>query len=521
MKPCYALLASLLAGCSIGAAPAPQSVDLLIKGGTVYTGDDAPFTGDVAVSGDKIVAVGPTLSVTAKRTIDASGMIVSPGFIDPHTHAGPWLASADPKTRLIPAFLLQGVTTAFIGNDGGGSPDVAATLGTPRTKPVGINFATYVGFGAIREKVIGGANRAPTPAELASEKSMVASAVCQGALGFSTGLFYAPQSFSKTDEVIALSQEAAERGGYYDSHIRDESSYTVGLAAAIDEAIEIGRATGMPIHISHIKALGVDVQGTAPQIIAKIDAARAAGVNITASQYPWNASGTSLVASLVPLWAQDGGTAALIKRFDDPSLQTKLRAGMAENMRKRGGPTTLLITEGQWHGKYLSQIAEAMKTDPISAAIALIRVHDLATVSFNMSEADIAAFMKQPWVMTDSDASGGHPRVWGTFARKYSKYVVADKVITLRQFIERSSSVTAKWFGLTGRGELKPGAFADVVVFDPRTYAAKATYEQPTLPATGVWTVLVNGQVAVDNGALTGAAAGRALPRTPKPGTCP
>jgi N-acyl-D-aspartate/D-glutamate deacylase len=520
MKPRYALLASLLAGCSVGAAPAPQNVDLLIRGGTVYTGDAAPFTGDVAIAGDKIVAVGPTLTVTAKRTIDANGMIVSPGFIDPHTHAGPWLTSADPRTRLIPAFLMQGVTTAFIGNDGGGSPDVAATLGTPKTKPVGINFATYVGFGAIREKVIGHANRAPTPAELAQEKAMVASAMCQGAIGFSTGLFYAPQSFSKTDEVIALSQEAAKRGGYYDSHIRDESDYTVGLAAAIDEAIEIGRATGMPIHISHIKALGIDVQGMAPKIIAKIDAARAAGVNITASQYPWNASGTSLVASLVPLWAQDGGTAALVKRFDTPSLQPKLRADMAENMRKRGGAATLLVTEGQWHGKYLSQIAEAMKTDPISAAISVIRVHDAGTVSFNMSEADIAAFMKQPWVMTDSDASGGHPRVFGTFARKYSKYVVADKVITLREFIERSSSVTAKWFGLTGRGELKPGNFADVVVFDPKTYAAKATYEQPTLPAVGVRTVLVNGKVAVDNGALTGAAAGRALPRTPKPGTC-
>jgi len=276
----------------------------------------------------------------------------------------------------------------------------------------------------------------------------------------------------------------------------------------------------MPIHISHIKALGVDVQGMAPAIIAKIDAARAAGVNITASQYPWSASGTSLVASLIPLWAQDGGTAALIKRFDDPSLTQKLREGIAENMRKRGGPHSLLITEGQWRGKRLDEIAAAMKTDPISAAIAAIRVHDAGVVSFNQSEADIAAFMKQPWVMTDSDASSGHPRVWGTFARKYSKYVVADKVISLRDFIERSSSVTAKWFGLTGRGELKPGAFADVVVFDPKTYAAQATYEQPTLPATGVRTVVVNGKVAVDSGKLTGTAAGRALPHTPKAGTC-
>jgi N-acyl-D-amino-acid deacylase len=512
-------LIGLLAGCSLGAA-APDQADLLIKGGTVYTGDAAPFTGDIAIRDDKIVAVGPHLRMTAARTIDATGMIVAPGFIDPHTHAGDWLASANPNTRLIPAFLLQGVTTAFIGNDGGGSTDVAGVLASPKTKPVGINFATYVGFGTIRGAVIGGANRAPTAVELDREKALVAKGMCEGAIGFSTGLFYAPQSFSKTDEVIALSVEAAKRGGYYDSHIRDESSYTVGLAAAIDEAIAIGRATGMPIHISHIKALGVDVQGMAPVIIAKIAAARAAGVNITASQYPWSASGTSLVASLVPLWAQDGGTAALIKRFDTPALQPKLRADMAENMRKRGGPATLLITEGQYRGKYLSQIAAAMKTDPISAAIAVIRVLDPATVSFNMSEADIAAFMRQPWVITDSDASGGHPRVWGTFARKYAKYVVADKVLTLREFVERSSSVTAKWFGLAGRGELKSGAFADVVVFDPKTYAARATYEQATLPAAGVRTVIVNGVVAVDNGALTGKAAGRALPHAPMPGTC-
>ena len=521
MKVRVALSTTLLAGCLLGAAPATTPVDLLVRGGTVYTGSAAPFTGDVAISGDKIVEVGADLMVRATRTIDAKGMIVAPGFIDPHTHAGEWLASPDSQTRLIPAFLLQGVTTAFIGNDGGGSTNVAATLAGPATRPIGINFATYVGFGAIRGQVIGDAKRAPTALELAREKALVAKGMCEGAIGFSTGLFYAPQSFSKTDEVIALSREAALRGGYYDSHIRDESSYTVGLAAAIDEAIEIGRATRMPIHISHIKALGVDVQGMAPAIIAKIEKARATGIDITASQYPWSASGTSLVASLIPLWAQDGGIAALIQRFNTPRLQPKLRADIAENMRKRGGAATLLVTEGRWRGNYLSQIAATMQIDPISAAIAVIHLGDPATVSFNQSEADIAAFMQQPWVMTDSDASSGHPRVWGTFARKYAKYVVADKVISLGDFIERSSSVTAKWFGLAGRGELKPGNFGDVVVFDPKTYAARATYETPTLPAAGVQTVVVNGVIAVDRGAITGRAAGRALPHIPTRGTCP
>ncbi|MHA6720301.1 N-acyl-D-amino-acid deacylase family protein [Sphingomonas sp. RS6] len=504
----------------LGATPAPEQVDLLIRGGTVYPGGAAPFAGDVAIRGDRIVAVGPHLTVRAKRTVDARGMIVAPGFIDPHTHMGDDLASADPAVRLISAFLMQGVTTAFIGNDGGGDPDVARVLGSAATKPVGINYAVYVGFGAVREKVIGMADRAPTPEELAQEKALVADAMCHGALGLSTGLFYAPQSFSKTDEVVALAAEAGKRGGVYDSHIRDESSYTVGLAAAIDELLDIGREAQLPVHISHIKALGVDVQGMAPAIIARVNAARAAGLNVTADQYPWSASGTSLVASLMPIWAQDGGRPALLKRFDDPALATKLRAGIAENLRKRGGADKLLIVEGRYRNQTLAAVAKTMGKDAVDAAIAVIRIADPGVVSFNQSEADIAAFMAQPWVMTGSDASGGHPRVYGSFARKYAKYVVAEKVLTLRQFIDRSSALPAERFGLTDRGHLRPGALADVVVFDPESYASRATYEEPKLLAAGVRTVLVNGVVAVDQGRMTGKAGGRALPHMPTAGTC-
>ena len=496
------------------------AADLLIRGGTIYSGSDAPFVGDVAVSGDRIAAVARHLDIRAKRVIDARGMIVAPGFIDPHTHEGGDLASADPRKRLVPAFLMQGVTTAFIGNDGGGPVDVQATLGRAKSKPVGINYATYTGFGTIREAVIGAAKRAPTEAELGRMRTLVADAMCQGALGLSTGLFYAPQSFSTTDEVVALAKEAAKRGGYYDSHIRDESSYTVGLKAAVDEAIEIGREAKIPVHISHIKALGVDVQGQAPAIVAKIAAARAEGVDVTASQYPWSASGTSLVASLVPLWAQDGGRAALLKRFDDPSLAERLRADMVENLRKRGGADKLLIVEGPFKNRTLADVAKAQGSDPVAAAIAVIRIGDPGTISFNQSESDIATFMRQPWVMTDSDASAGHPRVYGSFARKYAKYVLADHVITVREFIERSSAVTADWFHLTDRGHIRTGAFADLVVFDPKNYAARATYQQPTLFAAGVRTVVVNGVIEVDKGKLMGRAAGRALPHRPTEGTC-
>ncbi|HWU95081.1 MAG TPA: amidohydrolase family protein, partial [Sphingomonas sp.] len=481
-----------IAAVSLGAATAPlppQKVDLLIRGGTIYTGSDAPFIGDVAITGDHIFSVSRRANVTAARIIDAKGMIVAPGFIDPHTHMGGDLASEDPAKRLVPAFLMQGVTTAFIGNDGGGSPDLAKVLGSATSKPVGINYAAYVGFGAVREQVVGEDARDPTPAELTKMKGLVADAMCHGALGLSTGLFYAPQSFAKTEEVIALAKEAGKRGGSYDSHIRDESSYTVGLVAAIDEAIRIGREGGLPAHISHIKALGVDVQGQAPKIIAMVEAARARGEKVTANQYPWSASGTSLVASLVPLWAQDGGRPALLKRFDDPALSEKMHAGMVENLRKRGGADKLLIAEGKYRNRYLDSVAKEMNLPPVDAAIAVIRIGDPGTISFNQSEADIAAFMRQPWVMTGSDASGGHPRVYGSFARKYDKYVKADHVITLRQFIERSSSLTADTFGLAGRGHLRSGAFADVVVFDPKTYASRATYEQPALLAAGVQTL--------------------------------
>src|SRR5690349_4980968 len=321
----------------LGAAAPPERVDLIIRGGTIYTGSEAPFVGDVAVAGDRIRAVGRRLPYQAARVVDARGMIVAPGFIDPHAHIGEQLADEDARTRLIPAFLMQGVTTALIGNDGGGDPDVGTVLGSARRHPVGINYAAFVGFGRVRQAVIGEADRPPTPSELIRMRQLVAEGMCEGALGLSTGLFYAPQSFARTDEVVALAREAGRRGGLYDSHIRDESSYSIGLAAAVDEAIAIGREAGLPVNISHIKALGVDVHGQAPAIIARIEAAQSTGQRVTADQYPWTASGTSLAAALVPRWAQDGGRGALLARFDNVAMLPRLMGEMADNLRRRGG----------------------------------------------------------------------------------------------------------------------------------------------------------------------------------------
>ncbi|MBB5733488.1 N-acyl-D-aspartate/D-glutamate deacylase [Altererythrobacter atlanticus] len=490
--------------------------DILIANGRIYPGGAEPFIGDIAVSGDRIVYVGPEYSGTAARTIEAEGMVVAPGFIDTHTHVGDALASDIPAARLVLPFVTQGVTTAFIGVDGGGDPDVSAVFGKDTGRDYGINFAAYVGLGALRSKVIGSEDREPTAAELAEMESLTEQAMCEGALGLSTGLFYAPQSFAEEGEVVALAKVAARHGGTYDSHIRDESSYTVGLVGAVEEALAIGRLADIPVHIGHIKALGVDVHGQADEVIAAVEQAQAAGQVVHADQYPWSASGTGLSSALLPRWAQDGGREATLARFDDPEQMARIRVEMSENLRRRGGPESLLITRGPADllGKTLADLAPAAGGDPIQAAIDALRRSETGVASFNQTESDIAAFMKKPWVMTSSDASAGHPRYYASYARKYDTYVKDRKVLTLRQFIDQSSVVPAAAFKLEGRGSLVEGAYADVVVFDPEAYAPRANFLEARLFTQGVQTVLVNGTLEMDDGIPTGRAGGRPLPRT-------
>jgi N-acyl-D-amino-acid deacylase len=261
--------------------------DVVLQGGMIYDGSDAePFRGDVAIRGDRIVYVGPTGGMRAGRVIDATGMIVAPGLIDAHTHPDSYLRSPDATARLNAPWLTQGVSTVVIGVDGYGTPDVKSDVTRLEASKIGTNIVAYVGFGAVRHRVIGDAARAPDAEELARMQSLVAKGMCEGAVGFSTGLFYAPQSFAKTEEVIALAKEAAVRGGIYDTHQRDESDYSIGLMNSVREVLTIGSEAGMPVHIAHLKALGVDVQGEAPRVIALIDDARAHGQNVTADQYP-------------------------------------------------------------------------------------------------------------------------------------------------------------------------------------------------------------------------------------------
>jgi len=523
------LVLTALVWCAATASSTPR-VDVVIRGGTIYTGAETPpFVGDVELAGDRIVYVGRARGTAAVDEIDARGLIVAPGLIDAHTHPDSYIRSADAKARLNLPWLAQGVSTVVIGVDGFGTFEVAKDARALEASGIGTNVVPFVGFGAIRERVLGQDARAPTAAELAEEKRLAARAMCEGAYGLSTGLFYPPQSFATTAEVAAVAREAGKRGGMYDTHQRDEAHYSIGLLASTREAIEIGRIAGTPVHFAHLKALGVDVQGQAPALIATIEAARSKGQAVTADQYPWLASGSSVDAALVPGWAMDGGYPKLLARFDDPATLARLKIEMAENLRRRGGADSLLLTaQGQpWSGKTLAAMATQWGLSPIDAAIRILRTPNAtgtgpagsSVASFNMADRDVDLIMKQPWVVTSSDGSDGHPRQYATFPQLYRTYVVARKVITLPQFIRRSNGATADMYRIAQRGYLRRGYFADVVVLDPRTYAPRADYMHPRVPGVGVTALFVNGRRAVSDGAATGVAAGRALLRA-RPSGC-
>lgn len=473
-------------------------------------------TADVGVRGDRIAFVGDArrAGVRAARTIDATGLVVAPGFIDPHTHTAGDLSDLERRANV--DYLMQGVTTVVTGNDGSSPLDIAKTLDRWQRQGIGTNAALFVGEGSVRRRVMGMSAATPTAAQLDSMRTLIARAMDEGALGMSTGLYYAPGSYASTEEVIALARVAAEHGGIYDTHLRDESSYTVGLLGAVREAIRIGREAHIPIHISHIKALGADVWGMSDTVIALIKRARADDVRVMACQYPYTASGTSVGAALLPRWAEAGGRDSLRARIADPATRARLVRDMRENLRRRGGADALLITsrrDPSLLGKTLAQVAAARHVAPIDAALEILQQGDASVASFNMKESDIDAFMVQPFVVTCSDGSDGHPRKYGTFPRKLREYVYRRHLLTLPQAVRASSALTAAMLGLEGRGVITKGSYADVIVFDPTTVADRASYQEPTLLATGMRYVLVNGVLAVDGGQYTGALVGRAIRR--------
>jgi len=515
----FSLVGPLLLLSRSGTSAQGAPADLLIRNGRVIDGTGtAPRTADVAVTGDRITFVGDAAraKISARRTIDARGMIVAPGFIDPHTHTSGDLSSSDAKQRANLDYLMQGVTTVITGNDGGGPFEVARTLQQWREQGIGTNAALLVGYGTVRQAVMRMSDARSSAAQLDSMRALVEKGMREGALGLSTGLYYAPQSFGTTDEVIELAKVAARSGGLYDSHLRDESSYTIGLLGAVSEAIRIGREGGLPVNISHIKALGVDVWGKADSVIALVEAARASGSRVTADQYPYTASGSSVGASLLPRWAEAGGRDSLRARVADPETKARLVTDMTVNLRRRGGADALLISSTRDTtilGRTLAQVSAARGVSPVEAAIQIVLAGDASVASFNMNEKDIEAFMRRPWVMTGSDGSGGHPRKYGTFPKKWSEYVRAKRVLSPEAFVHQSSALTAETFGIKDRGVLARGKYADVVVFDGAALKDRSTYQQPTVLATGMQYVVVNGKVVVDGGKYAGLMAGVALSR--------
>jgi N-acyl-D-amino-acid deacylase len=509
--------------------PAGRSVDLLIAGGTVYAGDGAePTVTDIGIAADKIVFVGDasTAHIRSKKTLNATGMMVTPGLFDAHTHTDKELSSPDASQRLVARQVMQGVTTSIIGVDGDGTPDIKAEFAKMQGMGIGQNVAAYVGFGAIRERVLQHDARAPTPAELQTMKSLAAKGMCEGALGLSSGLFYAPQSFASTEEVIAVAKEAGKRGGLYDTHQRDEGSSSVGIVTSLKEAIRIGEESGATLHVAHIKVTnsarpeGEDMA----DVIALIEAARAKGQQVTADQYPWTAANTGLEAVAIPRWAQAGGFRAMVKRFDNPADLAKIHADSTGLTPALAGK--LLISEApkqpELVGKRLSELATQWGVDPIDAAIRVLKGGEAGVVVFVMTEPDIVKIMVKPWVMSSSDgADGEHPRGYASYTRLWEDYVIDQKVLTPVQFVHRSTGLEADTFGLKGRGYIKPGYFADIAVIAPKNYHARATYVEPQLLSTGVVDVIINGGLELEDGKPTGVLSGRALTKTPPAGTCP
>lgn len=522
------ILAILLGASALTVPAASQSemLDVLIVGGTVYLGDLQPGrVADVGLRGDRIAFVGDAqkASLRAVQTVDARGMIVAPGLIDVHTHAASDLTNAKPASRLVPNHTLQGVSTVFVGNDGDGAAEVHEFAKRYRVSPGAVNVAQFVGFGAVRKAVIGDAARAPNDKELVTMRASVANAMCEGAFGFSAGLYYAPQSFAKTDEVVALAREAAVRGGLYDTHLRDESSDNIGLIAAVEEALTIGREAGMPVHLAHIKAQGVDVHGKSSDVIAMVERAQRSGLKVTADQYTWLASGTRLTNALVPRWAMDGGKDAMAKRLDDPALKSRLDPAMVDNLRRRGGPDSILLTSGPYQGKTLTDLGKQWQIAPLAAALRVIREEgDARIASFNMTREDQENFARQPWVVSSSDASEGHPRKFGSMPIRWRLLVRERGVLTPEQFIHRSTGLTADIYGIADRGYLKPGAFADVLVFDPANFRERADFTKPREFSEGVLRLFVNGVTVVKDGKATGDVGGRPLLKVlPQDAACP
>lgn len=528
--------------------------DVLLQGGWVVDGSGNPrWRGDVAIRGDRIAALGRLTNVAARETLDVSGMIVAPGFID---MMGQSEINVLIDNRVL-SKVTQGVTTEITGEGGSVAPltDALVALDSAFMKKYHfredwrdldgyfdqlarnrstVNIATFVGATQIRTVVMGNEDRQPSAVELDHMTALVDSMMEQGALGVWSALEYAPANYSHTEELIALATAARRHGGIYASHMRNEGSR---IDQALDETFRIAREADIPAEISHLKVAGRRSWGRMRAVLARIDSARAAGLDITADQYPYTAAATSLDASLPP-WAESGGLDSLLARLRDPAIRARIRREMLQPTNgvegfylESGGGGGILITGvfqdslRDLQGKRISEIAAARSRDPIETIFDILLAeggHRTDAVYFDMSEPDVQAAMRTWWVAVNTDYGGvapdgplgaqsAHPRAYGTFPRILGRYVRDSGLMSLEFAVRKMTSLAAQRVGLTDRGLLRPGMFADITVFDPATVADRATYEQPHQPSTGIEYVFVNGQAVLKRGQLTAARPGRGL----------
>jgi len=548
----YLFLILLIVVSSLAHA-ADTTFDVVIINGHIVDGTGSPwYSGDVGIRDGRIAAIGNLSAVARKRTIDAAGKVIAPGFIDMLGQSETTIL-VDPR---LPSKIYQGITTEITGEGGSAAPLTKAIAAIDRPsyahykvdvdwqtfreyfariekQGMGINLASYVGATQVRRVVLGDADVQPTTEQLDKMKALVRDAMHDGAVGVSTSLEYAPAPYAKTDEIIALAAEASKFGGIYATHMRDESD---SVLEAIDEAVRIGREAHIPVEIWHLKVAGKNNWGRMPQVVARINQARAQGNDISADTYAYPAWFNSMSA-FVPPWAHDGGDAKLIERLKDPATRARIRkdletpSGKWDNeWQEIPSPEAVMIGVVEnpelkkFQGKRLSEVAQTMHEDAMDALFDLLIADKGFTYCavFGMSEPDITLALEQPWVSVDNDSSGTspegilgeehpHPRAYGTFPRILRKYVREEKKLTLEDAIRKFSALPAQRMRLTDRGVLKQGMWADVVVFDPEKVRDLATFDDPNRLSEGMEYVLVNGVPVIEGGKMTGALPGKVL----------
>ena len=524
-----ACLLLLAAGRAANAQPDTTRWDVLVTGGTIVDGSGgAPYAGDVAVRGDRIVRVSRERlpRARARRVIDATGRVVTPGFIDLHAHLEPLLGQYPAAQSAV----RQGVTTALGGPDGGGPWRIGAYLDSAARVGIGLNLAMLTGHNTIREAVMGRDDRAPTADELSRMQRMVAQAMGEGAFGLSTGLRYLPGTFAKTDEVVALARSAADSGGIYTSHLREEG---LGLLEGVAEAMEIGRQARIPIVLTHHKAVGQKMWGASRTTLAMVDSARRAGTDVMVDVYPYTATHTGL-SVLIPSWALAGGDSAFARRMRDGALRDSVTRGIVFNiLNDRGGGDLRRVqfSRVRWQraleGRTLHDWAteRGLASTPENGAALVIEAQlrgGANAIYHVLDEADVERILAHPQAMVASDGrlshpgdGHPHPRAYGTFPRVLARYVRERRVLSLASAVHKMTAMPAARLGLQDRGRVAEGMMADLVVLDPATVADRATFAAPHQYPHGIDWVLVNGVPAVDGGRWVDARAGRVLRHVP------